>query len=250
MGARYYDGVTGKFISEDAAFLALGDAKKIKEITKQEQSTVLADPQLFNSYSYARNNPIINRDADGNFAFLIPLVIAATPIAVTAVATIGASIATWQWGTGLGYMLEGDHSTANSHFDASMNATAATGMSVYGMVELGNSLVTATKAVDDTAVTTKGGTYKLTDPDTGDVMRTGRTNDFVRRQAEHANNPEFRGLLFDSVHSTDNYAEQRGLEQVLHNQYNPPLNKINPISPTNPRLSEYTKAAENFLKNK
>jgi hypothetical protein len=34
---------------------------------------------------------------------------------------------------------------------------------------------------------------------------------------------------------------------MLHDQYKPPLNAINPISPLNPRLQEYMDAARSFL---
>jgi hypothetical protein len=43
------------------------------------------------------------------------------------------------------------------------------------------------------------------------------------------------------------YAEQRGLEHVLHESYSPVLNRINPISPTNPNRASYLSAAERFL---
>jgi len=46
---------------------------------------------------------------------------------------------------------------------------------------------------------------------------------------------------------TDSYAEQRGLEQMLHDRYKPPLNKINPISKYNPMRGSYMRAAEDYL---
>jgi hypothetical protein len=49
------------------------------------------------------------------------------------------------------------------------------------------------------------------------------------------------------VHFTDNPAARRGLEQILHDQFSPPLNKINPISPINPNRGAYMDAAEKFL---
>jgi hypothetical protein len=79
-------------------------------------------------------------------------------------------------------------------------------------------------------------------------VRSGRTNDLLRRQAEHARDPLLKDYQFDPVHRTDVYSQQRGLEQMLHDQYNPPLNKIRPISPRNPRLPEFMKSAEEFLK--
>ena len=51
MGARYYDASTGRFLSEDPAFLTT--------------SFNLADPQSLNSYAYARNNPLKYIDPNG-----------------------------------------------------------------------------------------------------------------------------------------------------------------------------------------
>ncbi|MGK4000932.1 RHS repeat-associated core domain-containing protein [Sorangium sp. So ce1024] len=98
-----------------------------------------------------------------------------------------------------------------------------------------------------TGVTPRGGTYVLRDPATGKVMRTGRTNDLARRAREHGGDPTLRDLTFEPVHRTDVYAEQRGLEQMLQQTYQPPLNRIRPISPQNPRLQEYLDAARLFL---
>ena len=50
-----------------------------------------------------------------------------------------------------------------------------------------------------------------------------------------------------TAHRTDMRAEQRGLEQMLHDQYSPPLNAIRPISPGNPKLNDYMDAARRFL---
>jgi RHS repeat-associated protein len=50
--ARYYDGSKGAFLSEDPVFNG----------TPTQQT--LADPQSLNSYSYANDNPIKNKDRD------------------------------------------------------------------------------------------------------------------------------------------------------------------------------------------
>jgi RHS repeat-associated protein len=52
MGARYYAGGKGRFLSQDPAVIG-GDP------------SLLSDPQQLNFYSYARNNPLIYRDPDG-----------------------------------------------------------------------------------------------------------------------------------------------------------------------------------------
>ena len=53
LNARYYQGSRGQFMSQDPVFW---------EAPKKQ---LLADPQTFNSYSYAVNNPIIKKDPDG-----------------------------------------------------------------------------------------------------------------------------------------------------------------------------------------
>jgi RHS repeat-associated protein len=63
--ARYQNPNTGRFISQDQAFLALGDNQQLKAITQQKLAAYLSDPQNLNSYSYARNNPILYNDPTG-----------------------------------------------------------------------------------------------------------------------------------------------------------------------------------------
>ena len=67
MGARYYSSRVGRFVSEDQAFLAMGNDSQIKQITKLELKDYLADPQGLNSYSYVKNNPLIARDPNGKW---------------------------------------------------------------------------------------------------------------------------------------------------------------------------------------
>jgi RHS repeat-associated protein len=92
----------------------------------------------------------------------------------------------------------------------------------------------------------KGGVYALRNAE-GVVMRTGRTGDLLRREADHARDPLLKTFEYDPIYRTDVYAEQRGLEQILHDTHNPSLNKINPIDPANPRLDEYVNAARDYL---
>jgi hypothetical protein len=68
----------------------------------------------------------------------------------------------------------------------------------------------------------------------------------ARRALEHKRNPATTDFLFENYKLTDNYAQQRGLEQILHDRYNPPLNKVRPISLKNPRLKEYLDAAKDL----
>jgi len=93
-----------------------------------------------------------------------------------------------------------------------------------------------------------GGVYSLTDPVTGEVVRTGRTNNFAVRRRAHLNNPATQPYRFNKVYETDSYAEQRGLEEELYNRNpNAPLNRIRPISPRNPNAPFYRHAASKFL---
>ncbi len=77
-------------------------------------------------------------------------------------------------------------------------------------------------------------------------MRTGRTNHLERRRSDHSRDSTTEALRFDVDWKTDDYAVQRGREQMLHDQYQPPMNKIRPISPRNPRRQHYLDAAWNF----
>jgi RHS repeat-associated protein len=56
MNARYYNGKIGRFVSQDPAFWDFSHAQ-----------VQLVDPQSWNSYAYARNNPLINIDESGQF---------------------------------------------------------------------------------------------------------------------------------------------------------------------------------------
>jgi hypothetical protein len=89
----------------------------------------------------------------------------------------------------------------------------------------------------------KGGTYVLRDAE-GQAMRTGRSKDLARRAGEHRRAPTTKDLEFEVDRRTDVYPEQRGREQVIHDQHNPALDKVRPISPTNPRRQEYLDAAK------
>ena len=93
----------------------------------------------------------------------------------------------------------------------------------------------------------KGGAYVLRDRQTGEVVRCGRSCDLARREREHANDPTLKDYKFDPVHRTDDLNAQRGLEQMLHDKYNPRLDKISPISPKNPNLGDYLEAASKYL---
>jgi RHS repeat-associated protein len=66
LNARYYSSDRGQFITEDPSFLSVGDPNQVKQVTGRDQQAFLADPQLANSYNYGRDNPITNKDPQGN----------------------------------------------------------------------------------------------------------------------------------------------------------------------------------------
>ena len=66
LNARYYNPQQGQFLSQDPAFLALGNPDQVKQLASQNQRQLLSDPQQLNSYGYARDNPIVNKDPSGN----------------------------------------------------------------------------------------------------------------------------------------------------------------------------------------
>jgi RHS repeat-associated protein len=68
LNARYYDSGRGQFTSEEPIFLSMGDATQVKQLSQKDQPTYLADPQALNSYSYGRDNPISQKDANGKQA--------------------------------------------------------------------------------------------------------------------------------------------------------------------------------------
>jgi RHS repeat-associated protein len=98
------------------------------------------------------------------------------------------------------------------------------------------------------STTPKGGTYKLKDPETGEVRRTGQTNDLGRREKEHLRGEETKDLKLEIDRRTDDPAARRGREQVIHDEHpearveNGGLNKRNPIADDNPKRDEYLEA--------
>jgi RHS repeat-associated protein len=71
LNARYYDGSRGQFLSEDRAFLAVGNPNHLKVIANQDQQSFLTNPQQLNTYGYGSGNPMINKDPTGNNSYLI-----------------------------------------------------------------------------------------------------------------------------------------------------------------------------------
>ncbi|CAN97847.1 hypothetical carbohydrate-binding protein, Rhs family [Sorangium cellulosum So ce56] len=116
---------------------------------------------------------------------------------------------------------------------------------IHGLTQALMSSGSGSSGPQETAPTARGGTYKLRDPETGQVRRTGRTSDLRRREAEHGRNPETKDLEFEIDRRTDNYPAQRGREQRIYDQHpEADLNRRRPISPTNARRDEYLREGD------
>jgi hypothetical protein len=94
-------------------------------------------------------------------------------------------------------------------------------------------------------VAPQGGTYLLR-ARSGAVVRTGRTGNLIRRGQQHER--LYEGTLhFEPAVRTNSYAVQRGSEQVLHDLYQPILNKISPIRVNHPLRDYYLNSYRQFL---
>lgn len=179
----------------------------------------------FNRYWYGNNNPYKFTDPDGRY------VESALDVAfiVADVADISSNGLNWTNGISL--------------------AANVVGLALPGATGLGPGTraiaagVDAARGADDVA---KGGTYVLRNSDDV-VVRTGRTNDLARREREHGR--EHPDTTFEVDRRTDDYATQRGREQVIYDQ-NPQAraenggrNKQRPVSERNKRREEYEEAA-------
>jgi hypothetical protein len=65
LNARYMDPSRGQFLSQEQIYLALGDRDRVQQLAQRDQQAYLSDPQRLNMYSYAKDNPIGNKDTSG-----------------------------------------------------------------------------------------------------------------------------------------------------------------------------------------
>lgn len=77
----------------------------------------------------------------------------------------------------------------------------------------------------------RGGVYVQLD-DKGTVVRTGKATDLLTRCGQHARHPELVKYTFKVVFRTDDDAEQGGMEQILDETFQPPLNKQRAVNAT------------------
>ncbi len=231
------------------------------------------NPQALNRYAYTGNNPIIHNDPDGHSPWLV---LAAALVAVLLIPGDTGPYENTEMNQVVGDLAL---SVAWEPYDWATTGAQCTQekckpLDYAGFLPLIPALgkiddvVGATRAadrLDDAADAWKGakragseiteegvekvalgGTYRLVDPATGETQYVGRTNNLLRRQSEHLRDPLKGRLEFRVDWRTDDYAVQRGREQMLYEQYRPPLNRIRPISLRNPRLQECLDAARRF----
>ena len=145
--------------------------------------------------------------------------------------------------TGLGVGVRAAFKTANAVDNAAdiartINAAdnlVDTGKTVDPLVDAGHSVDNLVRdASEETVQEATGGVYRLVDNETGKTMRTGRTKDLEQRRQQHGRNPTLEKYDFIAVERTDDCATQRGLEQIIYEKYNAPLDFRRPISLQNP----------------
>ena len=124
MNARYYNSFSGRFISQDKMFW--------------NPENFLSDPQQLNSYSYARNNPILYEDQNGEFVQII-------------VATAGGAILGGAIG-GTISVISGGNFWDGAKYGAIAGATAGLVISTAGLAAPALGLTSAEALVGGSAV--------------------------------------------------------------------------------------------------
>jgi len=89
--------------------------------------------------------------------------------------------------------------------------------------------------------------YSIREKQTDEVVYVGQSSDLSSRKRQHSKNYPKNDYEFEVEYHTDDYDEQRGLEQYLYDKYQPRNNRIRPISLRNSKRSLYEDAARKVL---
>jgi hypothetical protein len=231
--------VLARFVSADwivphADALTVNAFGKLAGAAFGQASQGPRNPQDLNRYVYVNGNPLKYNDPSGHC--LGPTVVACAYLgAAAAKAAVDAAIV-----VAGGYLVYEGVNRMASHPMADATQQNGDGhTSVGGAGELAGATDGSADQTPAATPQAKGGTYVLKNPQTGEIERTGRTTNLDQRRKQHARDPALGDLQVDPDSRTDDYAEQRGREQILHDKYNPPRNKIKPIRPNNPRRDTY-----------
>ncbi|MBT3785709.1 hypothetical protein HOF92_12090 [bacterium] len=90
----------------------------------------------------------------------------------------------------------------------------------------------------------------LRDPVTGEIKRTGKTNNLDRRKTEHARGEDTKDLEYEVDKISNDPDARTGREQIIYDQNpqaqskNGGLNKRRPIGPNNRRRDELMEAGK------
>jgi RHS repeat-associated protein len=231
--ARYYDPTLGRFISPDSIVPGAGALTAAPHDAVAQQAWgqgggTPTTPQELNRYAYAQNAPLRFTDPTGHCVGVAAG--ADTLLCAIGGAAAAATAPAWLVPVAIGVGI----------------IALGAGMAYVASAAVAQQADAAPAADEDPAVKSppKGGTYVLKDPETGSIERTGRTGDLKRRERQHARNPQMKDLDFDVDARTDDYAQQRGREQILHDKYAPPRNKIRPIRLNHPKRDYYLREGD------
>lgn len=230
LNARYYDSGRGQFTSQDPVFWEIGESR--------DGIVSLYNPQFQNSYSYAANNPIVNKDPDGRF---LDTVVDLGFIAYD-IYKVGNAIATGgDVRSELGYLAL-DVAGAATPFATGFGAVARTA----NVVGNGVQTVTASKKSENIY-----SVYELYD-NSGNVVYTGITKQKMKdRWYQHTQDSRKAGIIEDYKVKASGLSktQARLVEQAAIEAYGGTgggklLNQRNSISPN----SKLYKSAESSIK--
>ena len=125
-GARYMDNNTARFYSVDPILVKMDSMSK-----------VLQDPQQFNSYSYAYNNPIVIVDDTGESGspLLYSLAAKFNPITFFALTAVSGAMASYYWVKTVEAYGTGDYIMGDAYSNATMLSLAGAATSATVMLQ-------------------------------------------------------------------------------------------------------------------